>query len=106
MSTSRSGRQRSRPTSVLVPAMLDIPRCDMGRGIPPALRSWCSTWPAAATVLLLRRHSASVGTVFRGSGGNLARNAQAMSPEACKLFSPADLAAIDYATAAAKLPNE
>ncbi|NVB36247.1 hypothetical protein G6O69_00285 [Pseudenhygromyxa sp. WMMC2535] len=93
--------------SVLVPAMLDIPRCDMGRGIPPALRSLvlyvasrshgCSYCAA---------HSASVGTVFRGSGGNLARNAQAMSPEACKLFSPADLAAIDYATAAAKLPNE
>jgi alkylhydroperoxidase family enzyme len=93
--------------SVLVPSFLDIPRCDLGRGIKPDLRSLvlyvasrsygCSYCAA---------HSAGVGTVFRGPGGSLARNKEAMNAAACGLFGPADIAAIDYATAVAKIPHE
>ncbi|MCB0219173.1 MAG: carboxymuconolactone decarboxylase family protein, partial [Chrysiogenetes bacterium] len=93
--------------SVLVPSFLDIPRCDLGRGIPPDLRSLvlyvasrsygCSYCSA---------HAAGVGTVFRGPGLSLARNREALNAEACGLFSPADIAAINYATAIAKIPGE
>lgn len=93
--------------SVLVPSFLDIPRCDLGRGIAPELRSLvlyiasrsygCSYCSA---------HAAGVGTVFRGPGGSLARNQQALEAESCGLFSASDIAAINYATGAAKLPAE
>ena len=93
--------------SVLVPSLLDIPRCDLGRGISPDLRSLvlyiasrsygCSYCSA---------HAAGVGTVFRGPGGSLERNRQALDAEACDLFGAADIAAINYATAIAKIPSE
>jgi len=93
--------------SVLVPSFLDIPRCDLGRGISPDLRSLvlyiasrsygCSYCSA---------HAAGVGTVFRGPGGSLERNKEALDPGACELFDPADIAAINYATAVAKIPAE
>ncbi|KIG14920.1 putative fusion protein [Enhygromyxa salina] len=93
--------------SVLVPSLLDIPRCDLGRGISPDLRSLvlyiasrsygCSYCSA---------HSAGVGTVFRGPGGSLERNKQALDAKSCDLFGAADIAAINYATAVAKIPSE
>ncbi|PRQ10035.1 carboxymuconolactone decarboxylase family protein [Enhygromyxa salina] len=93
--------------SVLVPSLLDIPRCDLGRGIPPELRSLvlyiasrsygCSYCSA---------HAAGVGTVFRGPGGSLERNKRALDAESCDLFGAADIAAINYATAVARIPSE
>ncbi|PRQ05272.1 hypothetical protein ENSA5_03910 [Enhygromyxa salina] len=93
--------------SVLVPSFLDIPRCDLGRGISPDLRSLvlyvasrsygCSYCAA---------HSAGIGTVFRGPGGSLARNKEALDAEACNLFGAADIAAINYATAVGRIPSE
>ncbi len=93
--------------SVMVPSFLDVPRCDLGRGISPDLRSLvlyiasrsygCSYCAA---------HSAGVGTVFKGPGGSLERNRKALDASARGLFGPGDQAAIEYATAVAKIPSE
>jgi alkylhydroperoxidase family enzyme len=93
--------------SVLVPSLLDIPRCDLGRGIPPDLRSlvlYVSSRSYGCSYC--SAHAAGVGTIFRGPGGSLARNKEALDAEACDLFGAADIAAINYATAAAKIPSE
>lgn len=93
--------------SVLVPSLLDIPRCDLGRGISPDLRSlvlYISSRSYGCSYC--SAHSAGVGTVFRGPGGSLERNSQALDAESCDLFGAADIAAINYATAVARIPSE
>lgn len=93
--------------SVLVPSFLDIPRCDLGRGISPNLRSLVLYVASRAYgCSYCSAHAAGVGTVFRGPGGSLERNKEALNADACAMFTPADLAAIDYATAVAKIPAE
>lgn len=92
--------------SVLVPAFMDIPRCDLGRGISPDLRSLVAYVSSRSFGCgYCSAHAAGIGTVFRGAGGSLERNREAMNPEACSLFSPADQAAIDFANAIAEVPT-
>lgn len=92
--------------SVLVPAFMDIPRCDLGRGISPDLRSLVTYVSSRSYGCgYCSAHAAGLGTVFRGAGGSLERNREAMNPEACDLFSPADRVAIDFANAIAEMPS-
>ncbi|KIG19071.1 hypothetical protein DB30_05975 [Enhygromyxa salina] len=93
--------------SVLVPSLLDIPRCDLGRGISPDLRSLV-VYVASRSYdcAYCSAHAAGMGTIFKGPGGSLLRNAEAMAPLDSSNFSLADLAAIEYATAAARMPSE
>ncbi|PRQ08086.1 carboxymuconolactone decarboxylase family protein [Enhygromyxa salina] len=93
--------------SVLVPSLLDIPRCDLGRGISPDLRSLV-VYVASRSYdcAYCSAHAAGMGTIFKGPGGSLLRNAEAMAPLDSSKFEPSDLAAIDYATAVAQMPTE
>ena len=92
--------------SVLVPSLLDIPRCDLGRGISPDLRSLVLYVASRSHgCAYCSAHAAGVGTVFRGPGGSLARNREALNPNTT-LFDPAERAAMDYATAVGQLPSE
>lgn len=93
--------------SVLVPSLLDIPRCDLGRGISPDLRSLVVYISSRSyDCAYCSAHGAGMGTIFKGPGGSLLRNAEAMAPLDSTQFGPSDLAAIDYATVIAQMPTQ
>jgi alkylhydroperoxidase family enzyme len=93
--------------NILVPNLFDIPRCDLGLGIPPALRSLVAHVASRTYGCnYCSAHTAVMGTIFRGPGGNLTRNADALDSAAADRFSAAERAAMDWAASLAHVPAD
>jgi alkylhydroperoxidase family enzyme len=93
--------------NVLVPNLFDIPRCDLGMGIPTSLRSVIAHVASRTYGCnYCSAHTAVMGTIFRGPGGDLKRNADALDPQAQGKFTDGEKAAMAWATALAHVPAD
>lgn len=93
--------------NLMVPAFLDIPRCDLGLGISPDLRSLAAYVSSRSFgCAYCSAHTAVMGTVFRGPGGSLDRNKEALEAETCPVFTGKDRAVARYAAAVGALPSQ
>jgi alkylhydroperoxidase family enzyme len=93
--------------NVLVPNLLDIPRCDLGLGLPPHVRALV-TYVASRTYgcSYCAAHAALVGTVVRGPGGTLHLNEEAMNAAESPLFGAPERAAVAFAAQVARIPAQ
>lgn len=93
--------------SLLLPRMLDVPMCDLGRGLDPELRSlmmYVSSHKHGCAYCAA--HSAGLGTLFSRPKHSRSKYKQANTSQACDMFSPREMAAINYANAAASRPAQ
>lgn len=89
--------------NLMVPAFFDVPRCDIGFGISPALRSLVAHVASRSHGCgYCAAHTAVLGSVFKGPA-DPAAVAKAMDGT-CPMYGPAERAAIDYAEAVGAMP--
>jgi alkylhydroperoxidase family enzyme len=91
--------------NVLVPSLMDVPKCDLGLGIPPRLRSLVAHAASRGYGCpYCVAHTAVMGTVFKGPCGTLDLNAKVSTPEGRALLTDGEAAAVDVGEALGRVP--
>ena len=92
--------------NLVVPIFFDIPKCDLGLGIRPELRSIVAYVTSRTQgCSYCSAHTAVLGTIFKGPGIASHLNSRTLEADSCPLFTGSDRAAIDYAMAIGPVPS-
>ena len=92
--------------NLLVPGLFDVPKCDLGLGIPPRLRSLVAHAASRGYGCpYCVAHSAMMGTVFKGSCIILKLNAKAKTPEGRALLTNGEATAVEFAEGLSRIPS-
>jgi alkylhydroperoxidase family enzyme len=92
--------------NLLVPAMFDVPKCDIGLGISPELRAMVAHATSRSFgCRYCMAHTAIMGTLVRGPADELELSGRIVAARGKGQLSKAERIAIDYATAVAAVPD-